>query len=68
MDKSRRELHKALIDQVVVPSCINCGHWSANDAEPPPEGTRNWCTKFNQYPPETIIVLSCDSWMMDIPF
>lgn len=43
-------LHKTLIDNASLPSCINCDHF---------EITNEYCKKFNAHPPVETIVFSC---------
>lgn len=52
-------MHVELIDNITLPSCINCANW--NNIK---------CEKFNLTPPAEIIAKSCgpDNWEHGIPF
>lgn len=55
-------LHKELIELGIVPSCVNCDHWSIKD-----EG--GCCLYGAILPPPYVIVLGCDQWSQGIiPF
>lgn len=66
---SEIELHKKLIDNGIVPSCISCEHWGMNHGsvtgKPPKEEI---CRLYNIRPPATVITLGCKDWDWDIPF
>ena len=54
-------LHKTLVNNASIPSCINCDHF---------EITNEYCKKFNAHPPAETIVFSCgvQNWIDAIPF
>lgn len=54
-------LHKALVMNNSLPSCINCENY---------EPTNDYCKKFDTHPPADIIVFSCgiNNWEGIIPF
>lgn len=54
-------LHKTLVNNASLPSCINCDHF---------EITNEYCKKFDAHPPAETIVFSCGvaNWDALIPF
>lgn len=54
-------LHKEMVEQLIVPSCINCEHWAPTET--------GGCLLFEgAQPPPGIVVLGCEHWEPDIPF
>jgi hypothetical protein len=60
-DRVADELHHAMIDKMLVQSCLNCEHF-ADDV--------GLCLKWQQKPPPKVIVFSCGSvhWFPKLPF
>jgi len=52
-------LHKELLSNFIVHSCINCDDFNeANET----------CSQVNQRPPAKIVVFGCPKWTPSIPF
>jgi hypothetical protein len=56
----QQEMHKKMITNGLLSSCINCMHWSGMKTE--------MCEKFKTRPPLTVIVYGCPEWEHEIPF
>lgn len=54
-------LHRGLIQEGVMRSCINCEHWST-------KGNNFVCSLANKTPPPETLVFGCESWNFNIPF
>jgi hypothetical protein len=54
-----QEMHKKMVNNGLLPSCINCIEWIKKE---------EMCGKYNVRPPVEIIVYGCESWDMGIPF
>lgn len=50
-------LHRKLVYEFVVRTCLNCDFWRENK-----------CKKYDAVPPPEVVVFACDEWEMDIPF
>jgi hypothetical protein len=55
----QQEMHKKMVDNGLLTSCINCEHWHPKTEQ---------CGLFNQRPPVPVIVYGCPEWQFDIPF
>lgn len=55
------EMHHAMIDKMLVQSCLNCENW--NDVT-------NLCKRWKALPPPNVIVYSCGDagWFPILPF
>jgi len=58
--KLQDELHRALIQDCIVHSCLNCEQFNAE---------KERCTHAPEHPlPTTVVVYGCKSWEPSIPF
>lgn len=55
----QRLMHDELIDNFIIPTCINCESWDYD---------KDHCGKYQQKPPAQIIVKACPEWVPEIPF
>ena len=65
---TRALLHKTLVQEQVVRSCLNCDYWGEYVGVTDEEEIYMVCGKVNQLPPPEIIVYGCDQHCPDIGF
>lgn len=68
-DRGMQILHKQLIDDGTFHSCLNCEYYGMYDAGPTDEEKEYfWCTKYQAFPPDQVLVLGCEDWCYNLPF
>lgn len=73
---TRIKLHKELIVNGLLPSCLSCEFSDCQQPKVPrimqpphpADAQRVYCDRFKAHPPLQVVVAGCPDWEMGIPF
>ncbi len=68
MHDTKDFLHKELIQNQIIKSCLNCDNWYSAPPYKDKKLPINTCGKYNMHPPVEVIVFGCPDWKGLIPF